>query len=230
MSSLYPGPAFEDESISRRRFLSGATTAGAVALSGLALSQDAGAAQTAGHGESTGAAGGSESLPPAWYEGPDPSIAKAGLRWAFSATVFFADRVMINTMDSPAGRGYTSVGGGEIWGPRLQGRVLPHSGADYYKTTFSTYYMFEASDGALIFIHNRGTMRRFASRYEPGKPLLPAPAPPAKQDGVWTRFRASPVFTAPLGPHDWMNRTVFVADCQRQAHPDHTVFTYYEVL
>lgn len=239
MSSLYPGPAFEDESISRRRFLSGATTAGAVALSGLALPDSADAAQAAGHSgqtngqtnsETSGAAGGSESLPPVWYEGPDASIPKAGLRWAFSATVFFADRVMINTIDSPAGRGYTSVGGGEIWGPRLQGRVLPHSGADYYKTTFSTYYMFQASDGALIFIHNRGTMRRFAAPYEPGKPLLPAPAPPAKQEGVWTRFRATPAFTAPLGPHDWMNRTVFVADCQRQSNPDHTVFTYYEVL
>ncbi|HEX3837186.1 MAG TPA: DUF3237 family protein [Steroidobacteraceae bacterium] len=223
MSSVNPGTGSDEESISRRRFLSGATTAGAVALSGLTLTGQANAAPTA-----PGA--GNEALPPTWFAGPDPSIPKAGLRWAFSATVFFADRVMINTMDSPAGRGYTSVGGGEIWGPRLQGRVLPHSGADYYKTTFSTYYMFQASDGALIFIHNRGTMRRFAARYEPGKPLAPAPPPPAKQDAVWTRFRATPVFTAPLGPHDWMNRTVFVASSQRQSNPDHTVFTYYEVL
>ncbi|HEY1900135.1 MAG TPA: DUF3237 domain-containing protein [Steroidobacteraceae bacterium] len=223
MSSPTQGPTTQDESISRRRFLGGATTASAVALSSLKLTGAAGAEPPAGHA-------GNEALPPTWFEGPDPSIPKAGLRWAFSATVFFADRVMINTMDSPAGRGYTSVGGGEIWGPRLQGRVLPHSGADYYKTTFSTYYMFQAADGALIFIHNRGTMRRFAAPYEPGKPLLPAPAPPASQDSVWTRFRATPVFTAPLGPHDWMNRTVFVASSQRQAHPDHTVFTYYEVL
>jgi hypothetical protein len=223
MSSFNQNAGSEDESISRRRFLSGATTAGAVALSGLALSEAASAQAAAGHADDA-------ALPPNWFEGPDPSIPKVGLRWAFSATVFFADRVMINTMDSPAGRGYTSVGGGEIWGPRLQGRVLPHSGADYYKTTFTTYYMLQAADGALIFIHNRGTMRRFAAHYEPGKPLLPAPAPPAKQDAVWTRFRATPQFTAPIGPHDWMNRTVFVASSQRQANPDHTVFTYYEVL
>jgi hypothetical protein len=38
------------------------------------------------------------------------------------------------------------------------------------------------------------------------------------------------VFTAPEGPHAWMNNTVFVANCERQANPDHTVFTYYEVL
>ena len=223
MFSPTPGPSAEDASISRRRFLSGATTASAVAFSGLSLHQEASAEEAAGHT-------GSDALPAQWAEGPDPTIPKLGLRWAFSATVFFADRVMINTMDSPAGRGYTSVGGGEIWGPRLQGRVLPHSGADYYKTTFNTYYMFQAADGALIFIHNRGTMRRFAAPYEPGKPLLPPPAPPAKQDAAWTRFRATPQFTAPVGPHDWLNRTVFVASSQRQANPDHTVFTYYEVL
>jgi hypothetical protein len=160
----------------------------------------------------------------AFYSGPDASIPKVGLRWAFSATVFFADRIMI---DSPTPRGYTSVGGGEIWGPRLQGRVLPHSGADYYKTTFSTYYLFQAADGALIFIHNRGTMRRFQSKPEPGQPLLPATDP---KTAGWTRFRATPVFTAPAGPHEWMNHTVFVADAKRQSDPDHTVFTYYEVL
>ncbi|HTC43910.1 MAG TPA: DUF3237 domain-containing protein [Steroidobacteraceae bacterium] len=208
---------------SRRTFLSGATTVGAVALSGLQLSE-------AASGDAAAPGSNDEALPAQWFEGPDPSIPKLGLRWAFSARVFFADRVMINTMDSPAGRGYTSVGGGDIWGPRLQGRVLPHSGADYYKTTFNTYYMLQAADGALIFIHNRGTMRRFASHYEPGKPLLPPPAPPASQDGVWTRFRATSYFTAPIGPHDWMNRTVFVANSQRQSNPDHTVFNYYEVL
>jgi hypothetical protein len=170
----------------------------------------------------------SDSAPPAAFyaSGPDPDIPKVGLRWAFSATVFFADRVMIQ---SPNPRGYTSVGGGEIWGPRLQGRVLPASGADYYKGSFNTYYMFEASDGALIFIHNRGTMRRFQAPPEPGKPLMP-PANTDPGTPVWTRFRATPVFTAPIGPHDWMNRTVFVANSQRQANPDHTVFSYYEVL
>ena len=165
--------------------------------------------------------------PTAFYAaGPDPDVPKVGLRWAFSATVFFADRIMIQ---SPNPRGYTSVGGGEIWGPRLQGRVLPASGADYYRGSFNTYYMFEASDGALIFIHNRGTMRRFQAPPEPGKPLMP-PANTDPGTPVWTRFRATPVFTAPIGPHDWMNRTVFVANSQRQANPDHTVFSYYEVL
>jgi hypothetical protein len=209
----------------RRTFVGAAATTGAAA----ALSAFAVPASNAQSGTAPpGNAQPDSASPAAFYaSGPEPDIPKVGLRWAFSATVFFADRIMIQ---SPNPRGYTSVGGGEIWGPRLQGRVLPASGADYYKGgTFNTYYMFQASDGALIFIHNRGTMRRFQAPPEPGKPLLP-PANTDPGTPVWTRFRATPVFSAPVGPHDWMNRTVFVANSQRQDHPDHTVFTYYEVL
>src|SRR6185312_2126740 len=219
MSAEFAGDA-EAAPMSRRNFLGAAATAGAGAALGAGITRAAGPERGA-------SAAGAQSAQATYYAGPDPKIPKVGLRWAFSATVFFADRVMINSITSPTGRGYTSVGGGEIWGPRLQRRVLPHSGADYYKTTFSTYYMFEASDGALIFIHNRGTMRRFQSRPEPGQPLVPPSDP---QAAGWTRFRATPVFTAPSGPHEWMNRTVFVADAKRQSNPDHTVFTYYEVL
>jgi hypothetical protein len=89
--------------------------------------------------------------------------------------------------------------------------------------------MFQAGDGALIFIHNRGTMRRFTGPPEAGRALTPAAGMDPATPG-WTRFRATPVFTAPSGPHEWMNRTVFVAHAQRQQNPDHTVFTYYEVL
>ena len=213
-------------SLQRRRFLRAAATTGAAVAVARVASPGARAEELKSPGAkaSTGTASGV--LPERVFGGTDPQIPQVGLRWAFSATVFFADRIMIN---SPAPRGYTSVGGGEIWGPRLQGRVLPHSGADYYKTSFSTYYMFEASDGAKIFIHNRGTMRRFQAPPESGHPLTPLGTPDPKSPG-WTRFRASPVFTAPAGPHDWMNRTVFVAHSQRQDNPDHTVFTYYEVL
>jgi hypothetical protein len=227
----------------RRTFVGAAATAGtAAALSALAGPPEA-TARNAAAGEQSPPQSASgqrgqnapsaaqptlpaNAPPAAFYGGPDSNIPKAGLRWAFSATVFFADRIMIG---SPVPRGYTSVGGGEIWGPRLQGRVRPASGADYYKGTFSTYYMFEASDGALIFIHNRGTMRRFQAPPEAGKALTPATTTDPTTPG-WMRFRATPVFTAPVGPHDWMNRTVFVANSQRQSNPDHTVFTYYEVL
>jgi hypothetical protein len=224
MTQKTPTSESPGTSLDRRTFLT--TVSAAAALATLPSPREATAKPAA---SPAGNAGGTQAQA-TYYGTPDPNIPKVGLRWAFSATVFFADRVMIG---SPTPRGYTSVGGGEVWGPRLQGRVLPASGADYYKTTFNTYYMYEASDGALIFIHNRGTMRRFQAPYEQGKPLVPAAnnGPPAPgSPPVWTRFRATPVFTAPDGPHAWMNNTVFVANCQRQDNPDHTVFTYYEVL
>lgn len=214
-SSIEPksGSLTDDRSMDRRAFLSAAAGAGA-AWCALAAAAQADEATPGG----TPAA--------AFYAGPEADIPRVGLRWAFSAAVFFADRIMI---PSPTPRGYTSVAGGEVWGPRLQGRVLPHSGADYFKTTFGTYYLFQATDGGLIFIHNRGTFRRFRAPPEPGHPLEPAPAPDSRTPG-WLRFRATPVFTAPTGAHDWMNRTVFVANCERRDRPDRTIFTYYEVL
>jgi len=204
--------------LDRRTFMT--TAAGAAAAAAVSALPASGATAA----EQTSSASAAAAT---FYPGPDPGAPKVGLRWVFSATVFFADRIMIG---APVPRGYTSVGGGEIWGPRLQGRVLPASGADYYKGSFTTYYMFQAADGALIFIHNRGTMRRFQGSPEPGKPPKPASSTAAPGAPVWTRFRATPVFTAPLGTHDWMNRTLFVANAQRQQNPDHTVFTYYEVL
>jgi Protein of unknown function (DUF3237) len=206
------GGLADDHSMDRRTFLSAAAGAGA------AWSAFAAAGARAKEAAPAGAAGA------AFYAGPEADIPRVGLRWAFSAAVFFADRIMI---PSPTPRGYTSVAGGEVWGPRLQGRVLPHSGADYFKTTFSTYYLFQATDGGLIFIHNRGTFRRFKAPPESGHPLEPAVDP---RTPGWLRFRATPVFTAPTGAHDWMNRTVFVANCRRHEHPDRTIFTYYEVL
>jgi hypothetical protein len=218
MSQEDPRPVSGCAPLNRRAFMGAAATAAAAAtVSGFSATATAAAPE---QGSRVSAAVAS------FYGAPDPQVPQVGLRWVFSATVFFADRIMIG---SPLARGYTSVAGGEIWGPRLQGRVLPASGADYYKGSFSTYYMFEAADGALIFIHNRGTMRRFQTPPEPGKPLVPA-STTEPGAAVWTRFRATPVFTAPVGAHDWMNRTVFVANAQRQEHPDHTVFTYYEVL
>ena len=44
-----------------------------------------------------------------------------------------------------------------------------------------------------------------------------------------TYFRITPVFDAPVGPHDWLTRTVIVGRGRRLPDPDHTVFDYYAV-
>jgi len=43
-------------------------------------------------------------------------------------------------------------------------------------------------------------------------------------------LRGTPYFDTPVGPHDWLTRTVIVGSGKRHANPDYTIFTYYAVL
>ena len=124
---------------------------------------------------------------------------------------------------------YTSVGaGGVVSGPRLQGQLVDHSGADWPMirtdgvVELNAHYMIRANDGALIYIRNLGYVHGLLER--PGHD----PVPPY--------FRCTPYFRAPDGPHDWLNRTVIVGRGARRpagegsSEPDHSLFRYYAVL
>jgi Protein of unknown function (DUF3237) len=143
------------------------------------------------------------------------------LEYAFSVRIDFKERHLWQT---PVGkRGWVPATGGEIWGPRLQGRVVPYSGADYADAYgLNAHYVLEAADGSLIYIHNRGYLRQADGESFPQNPK------PARDSESY--FRITPQFDAPAGPHDWLNRTVIVGTGQRHAEPDHTIFTYYAVL
>jgi Protein of unknown function (DUF3237) len=172
---------------------------------------------------------------------PGAKIPTLQARYAFSVAVFFKERIKI---DSNRGRAYVPAIGGEIWGPRLTGRVVPYGGADYGSGGLVAHYLFEASDGALIYITNYATIQRLGEdgKPEPYQPVPPtpirAPGEPLDQtfssgkpgQGTRQRFRTQPVFDAPVGKHDWLNRTVFVGHATRHVNPDHSIFTYYEVL
>jgi hypothetical protein len=189
-----------------------------IAAAGFSLSAAAVAAETAG------AAPAAEKIP------------QIGLRYAFSVSIFFNERIRINSRN---GRAFVPAVGGEIWGPRLQGRVVPYGGADYASGgALDAHYMLQATDGTLIYINNRGFMKRLG-----GGPPVVAPRPPRQpgqppdqrmQGGagadVPLRMRLTPTFDAPQGPHEWMSRTLFVGHGGRYMNPDHTIFTYYEVL
>jgi hypothetical protein len=41
-------------------------------------------------------------------------------------------------------------------------------------------------------------------------------------------MRVAPTFEAPVGPHDWLTRTVFVGSADR--YLDHSIFRYFAVL
>jgi Protein of unknown function (DUF3237) len=144
------------------------------------------------------------------------------LEYVFQIRIDFSERVSFAT---PTGRrAYVPAVSGVIEGPRLQGKVVPHSGADYAGNgRLDAHYMLQASDGAYIYINNTGYLYPLD-----GKPL-------DRNDPSWGGdrefyFRITPVFDTPVGPHDWLTRTVIVGTGKRHANPDYTIFTYYAVL
>lgn len=150
----------------------------------------------------------------------------AGLEFVFEMRVNFrAERCMFGPLPGGGSQGYTPCADGTIYGPRLQGRVLPDSGADYADVrgdgviVIKSHYILEADDGTKIYINNNGY-------------LVPAPAEGAAiVEGVRqpAYFRFTPTFVVPAGPHEWLGRTLFVGAGQRRANPDHSIFTYYAV-
>ncbi len=127
--------------------------------------------------------------PPA---GPTP-----GVEFALEAIVTLAAAQTPGV--TPYGkRNRVPITGGTFRGPRISGKVLS-GGADWQLTradgvtAIEADYMIQADDGALIHVYNKGM-------------IVP---PPAGGPGV-PYFRTTPVFEAPIGPHDWLNKAVFV--------------------
>lgn len=123
-------------------------------------------------------------------------------------------------------RGFVPVVGGLVHGPRLSGTVVPHSGGDWPRIwdsgliEFEAHYMLEADDGTPIYINNRGiaySPPEVMARIEAGEPASP--------DDTYCRI--TPRFEAPAGPHDWLNRTIFVGLAERRGNS--TFFDYYAV-
>jgi len=144
------------------------------------------------------------------------------LEYVFQIRIDFSERVSFQT---PNGRrSYVPAVSGVIEGPRLQGIVVPHSGADYAGNgRLNAHYMLKASDGTMIYINNMGYLYPVD-----GKPL-------DRNDPSWGGdrefyFRITPYFDTPIGPHDWLTRTIIVGTGRRHANPDYTIFTYYAVL
>jgi hypothetical protein len=149
-------------------------------------------------------------------------IEQIKLEYVFQVRIDFSERVSFKT---PNGRrAYVPAISGLVEGPRLQGRVVPRSGADFAANgRLNAHYMLEASDGAMIYINNAGYLYRSDGQEAP------------KNDPTWGGdanfyFRCTPVFDTPVGPHDWLTRTVIVGTGKRHANPDHTIFTYYAVV
>ena len=107
------------------------------------------------------------------------------------------------------------ITGGTFEGSGLRGKVMP-GGADWQiiradgVTELTAVYELKADDGTLIHVINRGLRHGPAEvmqRLARGEPVDP---------GSYY-FRTVPVFEAPAGAHDWLNRSIFVASGVRRA-------------
>ena len=147
--------------------------------------------------------------------------------FAFQVRINFRERLIFG--ETPrGGRGYVPPTGGWVEGPRLKGKVIGYSGADWAWTRpdgvleLNAHYMLEADDGTPIYIQNKGYLYRHDGQgnVKPGPGGIEVP----------TYFAITPTFDVPKGKHDWLARTIIVGTGQRKANPDHTLFTYYAVL
>jgi Protein of unknown function (DUF3237) len=151
---------------------------------------------------------------------------EASLEYVFEMRVNFTpDRCIFGPLPGGGRQGYTPTAGGQIYGPRLSGHVVPLSGADFATVRddgvieINSHYLLETDDATKIYINNVGYL-------VPAKPGTGQTAHGLVQPAY---FRFTPRFKVPAGPHDWLARTVFVGAGQRRANPDHSIFRYYAV-
>ena len=216
-----PSRDFSTDAIGRRAVLKGSMLGGSAVLAesllaGLLPNPARAEASDLGQEANTASSAGTISGKPLG------EIEQIKLEYVFQIRIEFSERVSFKT---PNGRrAYVPAISGVIEGPRLQGRVVPRSGADYAGNgRLNAHYMLQASDGTMIYINNTGYIYP-----KNGKPI-------DRNDPSWGGdsdfyFRVTPVFDTPVGPHDWLTRTVIVGSGKRYANPDHTIFTYYAVL
>lgn len=117
-------------------------------------------------------------------------------------TTEFAFEALVD-IAAPLSLGDTALGrrrmipitGGTFEGPRISGEVVP-GGADWQTvradgvTLVEAIYALKTADGATIAVRNLGVV--------------------APVEGALPYVRTTPTFDAPIGPHDWLNRNVFV--------------------
>lgn len=114
--------------------------------------------------------------------------------------------------------------GGPFIGPRIRGEVL--GGHDWQVTRtdgvteVDATYLLRTDDGVLIQCRNRGLRH--------GPPDVMARLAQGEQvDPAAYYFRATPVFQAPAGRYDWLNRSIF--SCSGARYPDSVALRFYEI-
>jgi hypothetical protein len=120
---------------------------------------------------------------------PQP-VADPGTRFVFEVRADIAPAIVVG--QSAYGlRRLIPITGGRFSGPGLKGEVVP-GGGDYQLvrpdgvTAVEARYTLKTDDGALIYVNNQGLIASGAA------------------------VRTAPQFEAPVGPYDWLNKSLFI--------------------
>lgn len=146
------------------------------------------------------------------------------LEFVFEARVRVAPPLVVG--EGPLGlRRIVPILGGSCTGPRLTAEVLP-GGADWQFVRadgvlqLEARYTLRTGDGTLVQVINRGM------RHGPAEVLERV----FRGEGVDPSeyyFRTVAEFEAPRGPHDWLNRALFLGEAQRRV--DEAIVRFHRV-
>jgi hypothetical protein len=117
------------------------------------------------------------------------------------------------------------IAGGEVFGPRIRGKVLP-GGADYQTmradgvTELEARYVIEIDGGGLVYVENSGV------RYGPPE-LMEKLRRGELVDPALIYFRTAPRFETAAPGYEWLMQNLFV--CAGARYPDRVEMRFFQV-
>ena len=163
---------------------------------------------TTGLATSSGLVLAAAAIPVSGAQAPDTAASAPNLELAMMVTADITDAIPLGA--SPAGqRRIIPITGGKFEGPKLRGIILPGGEDAQFDradgvTVFDARYWLKTDDGAIIKVVNRALRDK-------------------------TYLRTQPTFEAPIGPHDWLNRAIFVGTLTLGG-PKQVVLRYFKVV
>ena len=147
------------------------------------------------------------------------------LRFAFEVSVEVQQPLDLG--QTQAGhRRVIPIASGAVYGPRLQGRILP-GGADWQllrpdgTADLDARYTIRCDDGALISVVNRGVRHgppEILAKLNQGETVDPASY----------YFRSAASFETSAPQHLWLTRAIFIGVGER--YPDRVLIRFWELL
>lgn len=145
---------------------------------------------------------------------------------AFTISIALKPAMFLRPSATGQTRAAVYVDNGKVEG-RINGIVLPMSGGDWALVRadgvldFDARYMLELDDGTIVYMQNRGF--RWGSEEAMARM---ARNEPVRDDEYY--MRVTPRFEVAAGPHEWLNRHVFVGVAEKT--PGANRIHYFQVL